>query len=118
MRNGMRNGNFYYELKLSEAFVVHRGVSQGGKKLSPEKRLAFWQKNSREMEGIEISDGKITVSLSGLRALREKSLVIVSNPRKPRVWTVKRIKKFARKIRAMEITENPSPPPRRGGLKL
>lgn len=93
----MRNGNFSYELKLPEAFIVHRGVSQGGRKLSAEQRRIFWQKNSRKVPGVEINTGKVVISLSGLRILREKNLVIVSNPGKPRVWTIKRIMESAEK---------------------
>lgn len=92
-------------MDLPEAFVVHRGVSQGGKKLTAEKRKAFWQKNSQKVAGIEAGDGKIILSLQGFRALREESLVIVSNPGKPRVWTIKRIMGSAEKVSMMNIGE-------------
>lgn len=113
----MRDGNFLYKMKLPEAFIVHRGVSQGGKKLKAEERRTFWQKNCEKVVGVEISAGKVVISLSGLRVLREKNLVIVSNPGKPRIWTIKRIMESAE--RNQMITEaTPGASQRRGGLKL
>jgi len=113
----MRNGNFFYVLKLQEAFVVHRGVSQGGKKLSADQRRTFWQKNAQKVTGVEINAGKVTVTLVGLRVLREKNLVIVSNPGKPRIWTIKRIMESAGRSQMM-IEATPGASQRRGGLKL
>ena len=113
----MRNGNFSYELKLQESLIVHRGVSQGGKKLNADQRRTFWQKNSQKVEGVEIKADKVAISLVGLRVLREKNLVIVSNPGKPRIWTIKRIMESAERNHAIpELTQGSSQ--RRGGLKL
>ena len=115
----MRNGNFSYEL-LSEVFVVHRGVSQGGKKLSADQRRTFWQKNSQKVEGIEIKADKAVISLPGLRVLRKKNFVIVSSPGKPRVWTIKRIMESAKRnqtIPELKLTQERSLQ-RRGGLRL
>lgn len=92
----MRGGNFFYQLYLPEAFIVHRGVSQSGKKLTAGQRKSFWRKNNRDVAGIKIGDGKVIVSLNGLQVLREKNLVIVSSPGKPKVWTIKRIKELNR----------------------
>jgi hypothetical protein len=115
----MRNGNFFYVLKLQEAFVVHRGVSQGGKKLNADQRRIFWQKNSQKIAGVDIKADKVkvTISLVGLRVLREKNLVIVSNPGKPRVWTATRIMESADKNQMM-TEATPGASQRRGGLKL
>jgi len=113
----MRNGNFFYILKLQEVFIVHRGVSQGGKKLKADQRRIFWQKNSQKIAGVDIKADKVTISLVGLRVLREKNLVIVSNPGKPRVWTVRRIMKSADKNQMM-TEATPGASQRRGGLKL
>jgi len=113
----MRNGNFLYQLSLQEAFIVHRGVSQGGKKLNADQRRIFWQKNSQKIAGVEIKADKVAISLVGLRVLREKNLVIVSNPGKPRVWTVKRIMESADKNQMMTEAA-PGASQRRGGLKL
>lgn len=115
----MRNGNFSYELKLQEAFVVHRGVSQGGKKLTADQRRTFWQKNSQKVDGVEIKADKAVISLVGLRVLRKKNLVIVSSPGKPRVWTIKRIMGSAERNQTIpepKMTQGSSQ--RRGGLKL
>ncbi len=113
----MRNGNFLYQLSLQEAFIVHRGVSQGGKKLNADQRRIFWQRNSQKVSGVEIGAGKVLVSLVGLRVLREKNLVIVSNPGKPRIWTIKRIMESAERNQVIpELTQGSSQ--RRGGLKL
>ena len=113
----MRNGNFLYELKLLEAFIVHRGVSQGGKKLNADQRRTFWQKNSQRVTGIETSAGKVVVSLGGLRVFRKKNLVIVSNPGKPRIWTIKRIMESAERNQIIPETMQ-GLSQRRGGLKL
>ena len=117
----MRNGNFLYEVKLPGAFIVHRGVSQGGRKLTPEKRAKFWQKHYKKISGIEFDpagNGLImSVSVSALRELRKRNLVVACNQEKPRVWTPNRIIKSGRKVQTM-----PQPKAttvvRRGGLKL
>lgn len=113
----MRNGNFLYQLTLQGAFIVHRGVSQGGKKLSADQRRTFWQKNAQKVDGVEIKADKVAISLVGLRVLREKNFVIVSNPGKPRIWTIKRIMESAERNQNIpELTQRSSQ--RRGGLKL
>lgn len=113
----MRGGNFFYVLEQAEAFIVHRGVSQGGKKLSADKRKAFWEKNSQTVSGVKIAGGQVTISLDGLRELREKSLVVVSNLSNPRVWTPKRIMESVGKVKIIEETKGANNG-RRGGLKL
>jgi hypothetical protein len=114
----MRAGNFFFELPLPEALVVHRGVSQGGRKISADDRWIFWQKNAKEVPGVDINNGKVTVSLPGLRTLREKNLVIVSNPGKPRIWTVKRITESSTKTNHSEQSALQGASKRQGGLKL
>ncbi len=120
----MRQGNFVYQLNLSEAYIVHRGVSQGGKKLTASQRRRFWEREWIPVPGITgavngFGAGDVLISLSALRVLRKENLVIVSNPEKPRVWTIKRIMESAKKIRRMEegYTEE-ALSQRRGGLKL
>ena len=114
----MRGGNFSFRLELPEAFIIHRGVSQGGKKLTAETRRTFWQKHCREVEGVQIGDGEVAVSLMGLRMLREKHLVIVSSPAHPRVWTFRRIMESAEKIPTVPEVGIGGTSARRGGLKL
>lgn len=114
----MRNGNFTLVLRVRGAFIVHRGVSQGGRKLRAwERRFNFWQKNCQKVDGITINDGKVTITLPALRILRERNLVIVSNPGKPRVWTVSRILKTAQRVQTMSET-TPGAFARRGGQRL
>lgn len=114
----IRSGNFTLELRVRGAFIVHRGVSQGGRELRAwERRFNFWQKNCQKVDGITINDGKVIVTLPALRILRERNLVIVSNPGKPRVWTVRRILEFAERVQALpEAVTGESR--RRGGMKL
>ena len=115
----VRNGNFSYEMTFrDETFIVHRGVSQGGRELSPKKRTSFWRKNSQEVVGITINHGKVRISLEGLRGLSKKSFVIVSNPEKPRIWTSKRIIKSAKKVQMMTSTGSIGTPQRRGEMVL
>ncbi|MFH1030056.1 MAG: hypothetical protein V1770_02245 [bacterium] len=101
----MRNGNLKYRLKLDKAVIVHRGVSQGGRNLDPRKRADFWVKKAYkkalngEIAGIRAIYSKknnyeratFIITPEGLRKMREFSLVIVCNPKKPAVWTPKRI---------------------------
>ncbi len=114
----MRSGNFTLELRVRGAFIVHRGVSQGGRKLSAwERQYRLWQKNSQKVDGIVIAADKVMITLPALREMRERSLVIVSSPGKPRVWTVSRILKSAQRVQVMsEAIHGVSR--RRGGQKL
>jgi len=116
----MRGGNFFFRLELPGALVVHRGVSQGGRQLEPERRKAFWQKNVRTVAGVETRDGTVAVSLAGLQTLREKCLVLVSAPERPRVWTPRRIMESAERVSAVPPVGGnaASASSRRGGLKL
>jgi len=113
----VRGGNFSFRLELPEAFVVHRGVSQGGKKLTADTRRTFWQSRCRKVEGVELGNGKVAVSLTGLRMLKEKHLVIVSHPERPRVWTFRRIMESAERTQTTP-TVGQGASMRRGGLKL
>ncbi|MFH1030055.1 MAG: hypothetical protein V1770_02240 [bacterium] len=105
----MRKTHFYYEMIFSNAWLVHRGVSEHGRKLTPEKRRKFWGRNFRNIFHGEVEfdrwdntvPWKIKITPQGLQAMREKSFVIVSNPEKPRVWTPKRIMKFAKKVQSL-----------------
>ncbi|MFA6376119.1 MAG: hypothetical protein WCX69_01820 [Candidatus Paceibacterota bacterium] len=113
-----RSGNFSLVLEVRGAFVVHRGVSQGGKKLSAwDRRWKFWKKNSQDIVGVEISEGKVTITLPALRELRERNLVVVSRPGRPEVWTPKRILKSAERVQVMPEAV-PGSSQRRGGMKL
>jgi len=117
----MRRGNFVYEVNMPGAFIVHRGVSQGGRKLTPEKRAKFWQKHCRKISGVDFDPADkgliMAVSVNGLRELRRRNLVVVCNPEKPRVWTPNRIVKFGRKVQVMPQAEVITVG-RRGGLRL
>ncbi|MDD4610903.1 MAG: hypothetical protein PHU73_03050 [Patescibacteria group bacterium] len=115
----MRGGNFFYRLSLPGAILVHRGVSQGGRKLLAETRKVFWQRNSRTVQGVEIaSDGTVKISVQGLREMRQLSLVLVVQPSKPRVHTAARILKSAEKIQEFAIGSGTGQATRHGGLKL
>ena len=114
----LRNGNFTLVLRVRGAFIVHRGVSQGGRELRAwERRRNLWEKNSQKVDGVEITPGKVTVTLPALRELRERNLVIVSRPGRPEVWTTKRILKSAERVQAIPETI-PGAFARRGGQKL
>ncbi|MEK9135173.1 MAG: hypothetical protein AAB451_02640 [Patescibacteria group bacterium] len=94
----LRKGNFRYEFSLPtvdmEVFIVHRGVSQGGKKFNPEQRRRLWGKKTKfPIAGVEIGKEKVTISAEGLKILRQKSLVIVFFSEKPVVWAPGRIRK-------------------------
>ena len=94
----MRQGNFFWELVLSAPVIpIHRGVSQGGKNLSPQSRLEWWKKNSKPLpEGLEITEpmeGRciVRVSRSGLQTMRRKALVLATQPAHPWYLTPTRI---------------------------
>ncbi len=118
----MRNGNRVFEtpLKGLKGAIVHRGVSQGGRKLSPEKRLLFWHNNAKKIEGFSKNWKCARFTLSALAVMRRRSLVLVVNPKKPQVWTPSRIEKFGQKFTAVEkfrvVAGNGTT--RRGNLKL
>lgn len=117
----MRGGNFLYLIEgLVLPLIVHRGVSQGGRKLTPGQLVNFWHKHRQEVSGVDAgNDGTVTVSLTGLQALRARSLVVVSNPDKPQVWTVRRIMESAERVPIMSApAPEQSACQRRGRLKL
>jgi len=95
----MRQGHIFFQLELDgPAYIVHRGVSQGGKKLSPEQRLKFWEKRRKnEFPGIkghfDMAENKsfFQINNDGLQGLKNKSFVIISCPENPRIWTPKHI---------------------------
>lgn len=108
----IRDGNFYCEIIFLKAWLVHRGASYGGRDLTSEQREKFWSKNNRlypkikgiekkceNLEGINLDIETFRISLEGLRIMREKSFVIVSDPENPKVWTPKRILKSAKRVR-------------------
>ncbi len=102
----MRIGRHRLELVVEgPAFIVHRGVSQV--KINDAKKLeAFWQKKAQEVPQVSLLMDKqgqgmvrTTIALKpGWETIGQKDLVIVSNPQKPRVWTVKRLRQAARRV--------------------
>jgi hypothetical protein len=95
----MRQGHIFFQLELDgPAYIVHRGVSQGGKKLSPEQRLKFWEKRrENSLPGMSghydtaTKNSFFSINHKGLQNMKEKAFVIVSCPENPRIWTPKRI---------------------------
>lgn len=88
-----RGGNYNHTIQVAgPAFVVHRGVSQAKRKTAAEYRR-LWEKKQKHIGGIAFSENgnEVTVTTSALRELRKKSLVIVSNPAAPQVWSPGRI---------------------------
>ena len=101
-----RGGNYSYRLgEIGPAYLIHRGASQGGKKLDAASRQNFWQKRSRPFpEGVSISgNGAVVISATeeGLAMMSDKSLVIVVDPSSPRIWTPKRIKRDGEKVHSL-----------------
>ena len=86
-------GQISYQMivKADHIFVVHRGVSQGGQKLKPVQRLNFWQKNSREINGLEIKRRnkiyQLEISMEALAQMKQQKLVIVARPQSPVIIT-------------------------------
>lgn len=81
------------ETRSFSACLVHRGVSQV-KLSSPEDRVVYWEKKMvrKVPVGIEIFPDRIVVTAEGLEAMGKKGLVILTNPKNPRVLTPKVIK--------------------------
>lgn len=103
----MRKVNYIYQIRLvGPAFLVHRGVSQGAKKLSTDDRLSFWQKRSTKAlpEGMtinhDISTAQTTIvaSAESLQIMQQKALVIAGGVYRPEIWTPKRLAAIAVKI--------------------
>lgn len=117
-----RLGNFFYRLRpAGQMFLVHRGVSQGGKKLSAQTRQKFWAKNqAKTLAGGHFKENQIFFEENGsqlvkltsvdLQIMRQRNLVLISNSSNPRVWTAARVLKLAQKIQTLD--ESPQP---RGG---
>jgi hypothetical protein len=86
-----RGGNYQHTIQTTGAtFVVHRGVSQA-KRPTEAQTLRLWKKRNKEVEGVTISEHEVRITPAGLRSLRERSLVIISNPASPQVWSPGRI---------------------------
>ncbi len=136
-----RKTNYYYEISFYAPLcfmLVHGGGSQGGRSLSPEARGKFWVKNIRGWPdgltaqhdcckpGAECDCGVVRVRFtpSALQTMTNESPVMVSNPKKPRIWTPKRIVQFGKRIEALtgssESVQNPTArgARRKGGLQL
>jgi hypothetical protein len=119
----MRNSNKVFEVPLRnfKGVIVHRGVSQGGRKLSPEERTTFWLKNAKKVEGVSLGLYYTRFTLGALSEMHRRNLVLVVNPAKPHVWTPARIKKLGKKFSAVKFTtvnESKKNVRRRGGLQL
>ncbi len=116
----MRNGNRIFEVPIGDlkGVIIHRGVSQGGRKLSPKKRLSFWRKNAKKVNGA-VLDQCARFTRTALTEMRRRNLVLVVNPEKPQVWTPARIEKFGKKFTITRFSPRTSSSiPRRGGLQL
>ena len=134
-----RNGNYHYRVEtvvikdvngasVDEPFtlIIHRGVSQGGKKLSSEKLLRFWQKkgvNPNLLPTLSFFRGEgkygFCIASQGLKAMRDKNFVIAICSHKCReIFTPSRIKKFGVRIDGIPANSANAGVPRRGGLQL
>lgn len=96
----MRSPNFHYEVQgIASAFVVHRGVTEGMKRLLPKQRELYWAQRAVPCDGVAVLPGaRLSVAPAVLGLLKRKALVIVSNPMRPRVWTAKRIRTKGQRV--------------------
>jgi len=123
-----RQGNFLYHLDLGQMiYLVHRGVSQGGRKLSPKARERWWQKKTGNgdlpegmywMPSSKYAGPALVMSMEALRFMRERSLIIVANPAKPQILTPKRIIAQGVRVDGIPATAISAGTSRRGLLQL